>query len=383
MRITARYPFRRLLLALSLLVGTIPVFAQSAPATAKVQTGRPEFDRLVAAVRADGSMPGIAALGFRDGQWWASAQGVRRLGSVDKIRIDDRFHIGSNIKSMTATVIAELVERRRLRWDSTLGAIFPDVPMHPAYRRVTLEQLLQHRAGIVPLSGLAEIAEVPVFRGGASAQRQAFARWALALPPATAPGTFGYSNGGYSVAGAIIERASGMPYETAMQHYLFKPLGMNAKFGWPAAVDPNQPWGHADVEGNGVQVVTAPDDPRFLFPLWLRPAGDLSVNIADYAKYVMLHAEAGCGRPRLLSAASFRRLHAVPVSTDGEAYSMGWSEFTAANGVTFAFHSGSGGNFYATVAYDSRCERGIAIFSNSGTEPAAIATETAVLEWMK
>jgi hypothetical protein len=73
----------------------------------------------------------------------------------------------------------------------------------------------------------------------------------------------------------------------------------------------------------------------------------------------------------------------VSVSDDGEAYSMGWSEFTAENGVRFAYHSGSAGNFFATVAYDNRCERGIAIFSNSGTEPASIATETAVLEWMK
>jgi hypothetical protein len=50
---------------------------------------------------------------------------------------------------------------------------------------------------------------------------------------------------------------------------------------------------------------------------------------------------------------------------------------------TFANHSGSAGNFFATVAYDSGCERGIAIFSDSGTGPASIATETAVLEWMK
>jgi CubicO group peptidase (beta-lactamase class C family) len=161
---TAPRPFRPLLLALSLLLGILPAFAQTAPATARTQSSSPEFDRLVAAVRADGSMPGIAALGFRDGRLWASAQGVRRLGSVDNVRIDDRFHIGSNIKSMTATVIAELVERRQLRWNSTLGALFPDVPMHPAYRRVTLEQLLQHRAGrpALPVSAVASLGRQPV-----------------------------------------------------------------------------------------------------------------------------------------------------------------------------------------------------------------------------
>jgi D-alanyl-D-alanine carboxypeptidase len=379
----ARFNVRRLVLSIGFAAFALPALSLAGDRQASAKAHRhAEFDRIVAGVRADGSIPGIAAIGLRDRQLWISSQGVRRLGSVDAVRSLDRFHIGSNIKSMTATVIARLVERRQLRWDATLGQLFPDIPMDPRYRSVTVEQLLQHRGGVVPLETLDEIEAVPAFQGTPKKKRLSFARWALARPPAVAPGTFQYSNGGYAVAGAIIDRYSGMPYETAMQEYLFKPLGIDARFGWPASDDIRQPWGHADFDGSGTLTPTDPRDPRFQFPAWLRPAGDLSMNIADYAKYIALHAEAACGRPRLLRASSFKRLHDVPVSADGEAYSMGWSEFES-NGKRFAFHSGSGGNFYATVAYDSGCERGIAIFANSGAEPAATAIETAVLEWMK
>jgi D-alanyl-D-alanine carboxypeptidase len=380
----ARFRFRRLLLSIGLVAFSLPALSLAGDRQESAQAARPhaEFDRIVAGIRADGGIPGIVAMGLRDRQLWISSQGVRRLGSVDIVRASDRFHIGSNIKSMTATVIARLVERRRLRWDSTLGQMFPDMPMDPRYRSVTLEQLLQHRAGVIPLGTLDEVEAVPAFKGTPKKKRLSFARWALAQPPAAEPGSFQYSNGGYAIAGAVIDRYSGMPYEIAMREYLFKPLGIDARFDWPASNDPRQPWGHADIDGSGTLTPTDPLDPRFQFPAWLRPAGDLSMNIADYAKYIALHAEAGCGRPRLLRASTFRRLHAVPVSADGEAYSMGWSEFEQ-SGRRFAFHSGSGGNFYATVAYDESCGRGIAIFANSGAEAAAIAIETAALEWMK
>src|SRR5207244_9735123 len=70
------------------------------------------------------------------------------------------FHLGSCTKAMTATLVAMLVEEGKLNWITTLGELFVDTvkPMHPAWEKVTLRQVLAHRAGL-PLEpdGLAPV----------------------------------------------------------------------------------------------------------------------------------------------------------------------------------------------------------------------------------
>src|SRR5689334_11902854 len=76
--------------------------------------------------------------------------GARKRRSGERITVDDRFHLGSCTKAMTATLIAMLVEEAKLSWTSTLGELFAGSvnPMHPAWEKVTLRQLLAHRAGL-------------------------------------------------------------------------------------------------------------------------------------------------------------------------------------------------------------------------------------------
>jgi len=73
--------------------------------------------------------------------------GVRKAGEVETIAITDKFHLGSCTKSMTATMIATLVEEGKLKWETTVGEVFADVPMHEQWKGVRLEQLLTNSAG--------------------------------------------------------------------------------------------------------------------------------------------------------------------------------------------------------------------------------------------
>src|SRR5215472_16531462 len=75
--------------------------------------------------------------------------GARKYGTKVAATINDQFHLGSDTKAMTATLLAMYVEQGKLGWDWTLERIFPELAssMNPAYRRVTLEQMLAHRAG--------------------------------------------------------------------------------------------------------------------------------------------------------------------------------------------------------------------------------------------
>src|SRR6266481_2871157 len=76
--------------------------------------------------------------------------GVRKRGTAERITLNDRFHLGSCTKAMTATLVAMLVEEGKLNWTTTLGELFADTvkPMHPAWEKVTLRQVLAHRASL-------------------------------------------------------------------------------------------------------------------------------------------------------------------------------------------------------------------------------------------
>src|SRR5256884_5503249 len=76
--------------------------------------------------------------------------GVRKRGTAERITLNDRFQLGSCIKAMTATLVAMLVGEGKLNWTTTLGELFADTvkPMHPAWEKVTLRQVLAHRAGL-------------------------------------------------------------------------------------------------------------------------------------------------------------------------------------------------------------------------------------------
>lgn len=113
------------------------------------------LEQTLAAARAQGNLPAIAALVQIDGQIAAEAAvGVRALGHSDPVTTADRWHLGSDTKAFTATLIARLVEQGIMSFDDTLAASFPAFTqdLNPAYRSVTVAQLLSHTAGLPPLT---------------------------------------------------------------------------------------------------------------------------------------------------------------------------------------------------------------------------------------
>src|SRR5262245_28058342 len=96
-----------------------------------------------------------------------------------------------------------------------------------AFRATTIEALLNHRAGLPHDGSFNGLPDEPV-----ALQRLAYMDALLAKPPAFEAGSFHYSNAGYIIVGAVIERLTGKPWETAIRGKLFNPLGMKtAGFG--------------------------------------------------------------------------------------------------------------------------------------------------------
>lgn len=147
---------RRALLAATAASGAAalwPALAALGPApSAPVATPPPaDLDALLQAAMSGRAVPAMAALAIRGGEAGALVcRGQRSVDGPDPVRAGDAWHIGSCSKAMTATVIARLVERGSLAWSTTLDTLLPNLAegMRPAYREVTLVDLLSHRAGL-------------------------------------------------------------------------------------------------------------------------------------------------------------------------------------------------------------------------------------------
>lgn len=305
-----------------------------------------------------------AAAQRRDGQTLSWATGLRRLGAADQVGLDDRWHLGSITKSMTATLLGLLVEAGQLKWDDTVAALLGDLApdMRPEYRAVTLRHLACHRSGLpgnIPIEKLLHFSrENPDPRE----ERVAYARLALAMPPRGPAGaTYEYANNGYVVLGAIIERRIGKPWEAVVRERLFEPLKLfSAGFGAPDLAQVAQPSGHA-LGPDGALRAFPGSGPTSDNPAALGPAGRVHMSLHDLVSYLAAHRD----QAPLLTPQTWRTLHTPPF---GGEYAMGW--VVRPNGTLW--HNGSNTLWYAAAAFHPG--RGIAAAAAANDGRVGIAS---------
>ncbi len=276
---------------------------------------------LLEKLRAKHKLPALAVAVSKGGATVDLAGvGVRKEGDPTPVTIGDRFHIGSCTKSMTATLAAILIEQGKVRWDTTITEALPALKgkIHPDFETVTMEMLLRHRGGLPTEAWPAAWKRAWEKVGTPTEQRRDFIAAVLAKEPAAKPGTkFIYSNQGFAVAGAMLEQATGTPWEKLITEKLIQPLGMKtAGFGVPGAIGKvDEPWGHV-VKGGKNQPVQSDNPPS------IGPAGTVHCSLEDLSRYARLHLRRGVGEGALLKPDSFRRLHTPP---EGQDYACGWS----------------------------------------------------------
>lgn len=297
----------------AIMAGTI-VPAGAAPPDAS----DPALDAALEAIVKRLKVPGMAGAVVEEGGVVAlGAAGVRKLGAPEAITTADLFHLGSCTKSMTATLIGRLVDEGKLSWSSTVSQVFPELApgLHPDFRAVTLDQLLTHRAGLPHDTAYAALDGPTV-----TAKRLDVVKTVLSKPPVHPPGTSTeYSNVGYIIAGAMVERVcGGPPWEDLVRDRLFRPLGIeHAGFGppgTPGKVD--QPWGHRTI--GPVRIPVQSDNPPVV-----GPAGRVHLSLTDWGRYAAfhLHGHTPVRNGLVLEKSTLEHLHTPPAGTD---YACGW-----------------------------------------------------------
>jgi CubicO group peptidase (beta-lactamase class C family) len=334
---------RGLLLPLATLVLCVITFAAIANTAS--------LGELAKRARTDAGAPAIGLMvASGSGKPEIAVDGLRVIDGTANVSANDLWHVGSVTKSMTATLIGRLVDQGKLKFDSTLGELLPNIDMRPEYKAVTVRQVLQHRGGIVALTRPSpEATKIAAETKGTQRDKNAAViAWMLAQPPVEAPGTkMVYSNGGYALLGHLAERLANSDYRDLMQREVFQPLGITtAAFGWPTEFGAEQPRGHGPGP-NGLEPAPA----AYRLPPHLDPAGNVCMSLAELTRYLQAHLAGMNGKDGALKAATIRELHTPPAAADGAmAYAAGWSVQPIAQIGTRHGHNGSAGTFYAEVA---------------------------------
>ena len=363
------------LAVLSAFAATVALSVGSAGAVVEgaVDDFQADLAARVARLRDDTGLTAVAAAVIVDGELaGAAASGERRRDSGISVTVDDRWHVGSITKSMTATLLAVLQEDGLLSADDALPALLPDIEMADGWGACTLHHLLTHTAG-APANFPSESQEVwPDTPEELVAERRRFIANVLAEEPQSPCGeSFAYSNVGYTIAGHIAESIAGEPYQALIQNRVFAPLALTSTgFGAPRGEYPDQePVGHQVLWGFRFPV--DPFETRADNTPLIAPAGTVHMKIGDLAQYGAAHLQGEYGtedEPVLLTRSSWQRLH-TPFLDD---YASGWlvDERDWAGGAVI-WHNGSNTLWYALLMLLPSSNTVLAFATNDGAIEAA------------
>jgi len=330
-------------------------------------------------------LPALAAAIVQNGELVAvGAVGTRRAGADIPVTVNDRFHIGSDTKAMTALVAAQFVDEGKLRWDITVVEVFPELApkMDKRLRQVTLEQLLSHTSGIPSdndaLDTLIEQGnEQP---GNLDEMRYCVVERLVKMPLDSQPGTrFAYANLGYVLVGAILERKSGKTWEELVQERVFTPLQLDtAGFGPQASLGKiDAPLAHRPQKDGALKAMLA--GPNGDNPPVLGPAGTAHLSVIDFATWAAWNTGEGKRGPALVKPETMHKMHtpiiemapkkdAAPGTPASGKYGLGWGEITIPplSPEPFVFHGGSNQMNLAYIMLQPKYDFGMVLMTNAG-----------------
>jgi len=301
-----------------------------------------------------------------------NALGTTKINASHPASLTDKFRIGSNTKSVTAFIAALLVKEGKLKWETKFFDVFPELKLKsdPAHYNLSLADLLSMRTHLYAYSYYYDKPEQKDFSGDEYQQRFQFLSWCLKQPAVTDTQSIHFSNLGYVMAGFMLEKASGKAYKQLVTE-LGKKLDIDFQFGQPNTKDSLQPWGH--------NKDLLPEPPGDNYKLdWLLAAGNISVSLPDYVKFVQLQLKGLKGQSDLLSAREFNFLHyGLPE------VSLGWFWSVDEQGYHWSTHTGNPGSFLTQVTFCMEKDLAAIVFMNAQTPDSEKAMELLTNELTK
>jgi len=334
------------------------------------------LDAWVTSAMAEWKVPGVAVGVIQDGRVVvARGYGYRNL--EDKLLVTERtiMAIGSNTKSFTAVLMAQLVDAGKLDWEKPVREYLPDFRMWDPYatREMTPRDLVSHSSGL-PRHDL-------LWYGRTTTRKDVYKRLQYLEPTTSFRGRFQYQNLMFMTAGYLTEQLTGKSWEDQVRDQIFVPLGMTR---------------------SNLTVTESMKSDDFSYPYGLRdsavvripfrqldaagPAGSINSSVEEMLKYVQFRIDSGsAGGRQLVSKAAVTKMQTPVIVANGfsgqEGLELGPTTYALAVAVTnyrgrkLVIHGGGIDGFLSQMSWLPNERIGVVVLTNfSGANVANIIT---------
>lgn len=308
--------------------------------------------------RSEEQVPGLA-VGILDAQGgeWSGGFGTLAAGDARPVETTTMFSVQSTSKLITSTALLAAVERGLIALDGTVAEMLPGFTVRSAFqdapeRMMTLRSLLHHTAGFTHEAPVGS--NYRVGREGFAAHVASIGRTWLRFP---VNHHHEYSNLSVDLAGAILQRATGMRFADAVRSLLFNPLGMrHATFAQPEIQ-------RTDNRARGSWRRAAAAGRRLPVRIPMIPSGGLYTSVDDALRIVRLHL--GGGGP-IISPVTHAEMELLPQVTSTQTEGYGLCVYVDRwDGIPVRHHGGSGFGFHAQLFWLPEQGVGGVILTNS------------------
>jgi CubicO group peptidase (beta-lactamase class C family) len=285
---------------------------------------------------------------------FAKGYGYADVKHKQPVTAETLFRIGSISKLFTWTAVMQLVEQGKLDLSKDINE-YLDFKIPEAFRQpISLKNILTHTAGFEEqLKDLFTADKLTPNLG--NYLKTHIPKWIFA--PGTTPA---YSNYGAALAGYIVERVSGQPFNDYIHQNIFKPLGMtHSTFAQPLPPE------FVPLMSNGY--VLASDEPKEFETVGAFPAGSLSSSAADMSKFMLAHLQDGrLGAAQILKPETTRLMHSRAFGSDPAANAMAYGFYEESrNGQRIIGHGGDTTYFHSGLELLTDADVGFFVSYNS------------------
>jgi len=376
----------RKLLALAAALGLTLQAPGAAQAAAPTQTpspaaGTPALTAADATTWLDGFMPyairrgniaGAVVVVVKDGQVLTEkGYGVSDVATGAPVSpTETLFRPGSVSKLFTWTAVMQLVEQHKIDLDADINT-YLDFKIPPAYGKpITMRELMQHT------EGFGEVAKHLLVTDPAHARTIEGYLKTWTPPRIFAPGEVpAYSNYGATLAGYIVQRVSGEPFDDYIAHHIFQPLGMNH-----SSMDQPLPANLAPLMSKGYRAASNAPDPFEIVSA--TPAGGLSASGDDMGKFMLAHLGQGrLGSAQILQPQTAALMHrqSFQIAPPLPGFALGFYHEDR-NGHEIIGHAGDTNLFHSDLHLFVNDGVGLFVsFNSAGTAGAAGVIRTELL----
>ncbi len=300
---------------------------------------------------------------------WCGGIGEADIAAKRAVSCDTEFRVGSISKTFVALALLKLQEEGKINLYARLQDVAPEIPFKnrwEATHPVRIVHLLEHTAGFDDMEpsevyNVRDRYDFPLLEVFKRFKEPQTVRW----PPGT---RMSYSNPGNAIAGYLIEKTTGKPFDQYIRETLLRPIGMeHADYPF---TDANKALLATAYEGN-------PPKPSGYPFIYLRPAGDLKASPGELAKLVQFLLRRGkAGDAQLVNSESILRMEAPETTLAAKnGLRLGYglcNDSSVEGGVVTHGHDGGIDGFFSSYRYMPEQNWGYAILLNSDNSQEAL-----------